>query len=208
MERQVNKEVDEGYEHLKVKLKAKQQPLPEAQLLLNLKKQGKESNKQTILEEIKRKNRGEGSGAAPEAPDYSSSSDDSSQYANDDKTESVRDSDHDKSDTDYEKGDESDKSAFDEESAKSDESDKDSDNADDQTNAYVINPYDKVPEQPPKEFPTLSPSVTTTSVEDYTRYLNDSKDVQMSELLNKPLYTEATTMTVSLILETIHETQE
>ncbi|GKD03416.1 hypothetical protein Tco_1178390 [Tanacetum coccineum] len=53
--RQVNKEVDKGYEHLKVKLKTKQQPSPEALLLLNLKKQGKESKKQAILEEIKRK---------------------------------------------------------------------------------------------------------------------------------------------------------
>ncbi|GJV04354.1 hypothetical protein Tco_1337923 [Tanacetum coccineum] len=61
LERQVNKEVDEGYQHLKVKLKSKEQPSPEAQLLLNLKKQGKESNKQAILEEIKRKDTREGS---------------------------------------------------------------------------------------------------------------------------------------------------
>ncbi|GKC29973.1 hypothetical protein Tco_1037267 [Tanacetum coccineum] len=39
LERQVNKEVDEGYQHLKVKLKDMEQPSPEAQLLLNLKRQ-------------------------------------------------------------------------------------------------------------------------------------------------------------------------
>ncbi|GJT73571.1 hypothetical protein Tco_1032857 [Tanacetum coccineum] len=73
---------------------------------------------------------------------------------------------------------------------------------------YINNTYTKTHQQPPKELPTPSPSVTTTSAEDYTRYLNDPKEVQMSELLNEPLYTKATTMTVSLILETIHETQE
>ncbi|GJY66489.1 hypothetical protein Tco_0468727 [Tanacetum coccineum] len=55
---------------------------------------------------------------------------------------------------------------------------------------------------------SLSPRVTTTSVDDYTRYLNDPKDVHMSELLNAPSYTKATTMTVNLVLETIHETQD
>nr|GFC90077.1 hypothetical protein [Tanacetum cinerariifolium] len=55
LERQVNKEVAKGYQHLKIKLKAKEQPSPEAQLLLNLKIQSKESKKQSILEEIQRK---------------------------------------------------------------------------------------------------------------------------------------------------------
>ncbi|GJS19306.1 hypothetical protein Tco_0447938 [Tanacetum coccineum] len=61
---------------------------------------------------------------------------------------------------------------------------------------------------PPKDLPTPSPSVTTTSAEDYTRYLNDPKDVQMFELLNEPLNTKATTMTVASVLNIIHETEE
>ncbi|GJS73404.1 hypothetical protein Tco_0706245 [Tanacetum coccineum] len=83
-----------------------------------------------------------------------------------------------------------------------------SDNADNQTEDFVIKPHDKEPEQQTKVLPTLSLNVTTNSAEDYTRYLNDPNDVQISELLNKPLYTKATTMTVSPILETIYETQE
>ncbi|GJZ78296.1 hypothetical protein Tco_0642968 [Tanacetum coccineum] len=145
-----------------------------------------------------------------ESPYHSSSFDDSSESANDDKTDSERDSDHDESDNESELGDESDKSTSDEESDESDndESDKDYENDNNQTEDFVMKPHDKEPEQPPKEFPTPSHSVTTTSAEDYTRYLNDLKDVQISELLNEPLCTEATTMTVSPILETIHETQE
>ncbi|GJT10097.1 hypothetical protein Tco_0857139 [Tanacetum coccineum] len=65
--------------------------------------------KQAILEEIKRKDIGEGSGAAPESLDHSSSSDDSSESATDDKTESERDLDHDESENDFKNGDESDK---------------------------------------------------------------------------------------------------
>ncbi|GJU31895.1 hypothetical protein Tco_1175484 [Tanacetum coccineum] len=54
----------------------------------------------------------------------------------------------------------------------------DSDNDDDQTEDFVIKLHDKEPKQPPKTLPTLSASVTTTSSEDYKRYLNDPKDVQ------------------------------
>ncbi|GJT51939.1 hypothetical protein Tco_0978096 [Tanacetum coccineum] len=141
LEKQVNKEVNEGYQHLKVKLKAKEQPSPYAQLLLNLRLQNKKSNKQEILEEIKRKDTGEGSGAAPESPNHSNSSDDSSESANDDTTASERESYHDTSDNNSENGEDN----------------------------FVINPHDKELEQPPKELPPLSPSVTTTSAEDYTR---------------------------------------
>ncbi|GKB04268.1 hypothetical protein Tco_0832411 [Tanacetum coccineum] len=59
-------------------------------LLLNLKKQGKESKIQAIQKEIKRKDKGEGSGTTPESPDNNSSSKDSSESTNDDKTESER----------------------------------------------------------------------------------------------------------------------
>ncbi|GKF12019.1 hypothetical protein Tco_0049945, partial [Tanacetum coccineum] len=86
---QVNKEVDEGYQHLKVKLKAKDQPSPEAHLFLNLKRQGKESKEQSILEEIMKKAQGKGSGATA---DHSSSSNDSSESPDDAKTGSERDS--------------------------------------------------------------------------------------------------------------------
>ncbi|GJU66407.1 hypothetical protein Tco_1252666 [Tanacetum coccineum] len=186
LERQVNKEVDEGYQHLKVKLKAKDQPSPEAHLFLNLKRQGKESKEQAILEEIKKKAQGEGSGATA---DHSSSSNDSSESANDAKTGSERDSDHDESDNNSKHGDEIDKSDSDEEK-------------------FVIKPHGKEPKQPLKEIPLPSPSVTTTSAEDFTRYVNDPNEVQMSELLNELLYTEATIVTVSPILKIIHETQE
>ncbi|GJS98780.1 hypothetical protein Tco_0819950 [Tanacetum coccineum] len=83
--------------------------------------------------------------STPESPDYSSSSDDSSESATDDKTESGRESDHDESDNDSEHGDESDKSASDEESTESDESDNDSNNVDDQTKELVIKPLNKEP---------------------------------------------------------------
>nr|GEX59680.1 hypothetical protein [Tanacetum cinerariifolium] len=158
LERQVNKEVDEG----------------------------KESKKQAILKEIKRKDTREGSGVASESPDHSSFSDDSYESATDDKTESERESDHDESYNDCEHGDESDKSISDEERTESDESDKESNNVDDRTEDFVIKPHDKELEQPPKSLLSPSPSITTTSAVDYTRYLNDPKDVRMTELLNEP----------------------
>ncbi|GJY38845.1 retrovirus-related pol polyprotein from transposon TNT 1-94 [Tanacetum coccineum] len=110
---------------------------------------------------------------------------DSSSSDTDDKTESERDSDHDESDNDSEHGDESDKSTSDDESTESDESDKEFDNADDQKEDFVIKPHDK-------------------ELENHRNHFQP----QMSELLNEPSYTEATTTTVSPILETIHETQE
>nr|GEX15087.1 retrovirus-related Pol polyprotein from transposon TNT 1-94 [Tanacetum cinerariifolium] len=97
-------------------------------------------------------------------------------------------------------------SASDEERTKSDESDNNSKNANDQTKDFMIKLHEKDQEQPPKTFPTPSPSVTATLAEDYTRFLTDSKDVQMSKMLNEPLLTEATTMMVSPILETCHKT--
>ncbi|GJT09478.1 hypothetical protein Tco_0856520, partial [Tanacetum coccineum] len=84
--KQVNKEVDEGCKHLKIKFKAQEQQSPEAQLLLNMKQQGKASKIQAIQEEIMRKDKGEGSGAALESLDNNSSSNDSSESADDDKT--------------------------------------------------------------------------------------------------------------------------
>ncbi|GKE97501.1 hypothetical protein Tco_0020852 [Tanacetum coccineum] len=69
--------------------------------------QGKESKEQAILEEIKKKAQGEGSGATA---DHSSSSNDSPESANDAKTGSERDSDHDKSDNDSKHRNEIDKS--------------------------------------------------------------------------------------------------
>ncbi|GJT73489.1 hypothetical protein Tco_1032775 [Tanacetum coccineum] len=141
-------------------------------------------------------------GAAPESIDHSISFDDSFKSATDDKTESERESDTDASGNDSEHGDESDKSASDEESTESDESDNDFDNADDHNEDFV-----KEQEPLPKSIPTPSPSITTTLIEDYIRYMNDPKDVRMSKLLNEPIQTEATTMMVSLVLETIHEEQ-
>ncbi|GJY04727.1 hypothetical protein Tco_0370667 [Tanacetum coccineum] len=145
------------------------------------KKVRKESKKQAILEEIKRKDTGEGLGASLKYPDHSSSSDDSSESASGDKTESERDSNHDKSHNDYEIGDESDKFTYDEEHIESDESDKDSDIVDDQTKDFVIKLHDKEPKQPPNALPTPSPSVTTTSAKDYTTYLNDPRDDKEQE---------------------------
>ncbi|GKF49319.1 hypothetical protein Tco_0142570, partial [Tanacetum coccineum] len=93
-----------------------------------------------------------------------------------DKTESERDSDHDESDNDSEHGDASDKSASDQESVESDKSDKDFNNNDARPEDFMIKPHDKEPEQPLKELPLPSPSVTTALAEDYTRYLNDPKE--------------------------------
>ncbi|GJR65464.1 hypothetical protein Tco_0011529 [Tanacetum coccineum] len=135
LEKQVNKEVDEGYKHLKVKLKALEQASPEAQLLLNLKKQSKESRKQRILEEIK-KAPGEGSGSAPESPAHIDSSDNSVwNSTDDDKTESDKDSEH---------GDES-------VDSENDVSDKDFDDDEDQAADFMIRPHNKELVQPQKE---------------------------------------------------------
>ncbi|GJV03413.1 hypothetical protein Tco_1336982 [Tanacetum coccineum] len=171
--KQVNIDETEKQEK-ELKLKAKVQQSPEAELLLNLKKQIKASIEQSILDEAKIKAIKESLGVAPESLDHSSSSNDSSESADDDKTDSERDSDHDESENDSENRDESDKSNFDNESA----------------------------------MMTPSLNITTTSAEDYTRYMNDPKDVQITELLNKPVQTEATTMTVSHTLEIIHKTSE
>ncbi|GJU84549.1 hypothetical protein Tco_1292095 [Tanacetum coccineum] len=108
-------------------------------------KQSKESKKQSILEEIKRKTPREGSGAARESLDHNDSFD----FFNDGKTESERDSDHEESDSDSEHGDESDKFNNDEENVESenDEYDQDYDNDEDQTADFVLKPHDKEPEQ-------------------------------------------------------------
>ncbi|GJS49998.1 hypothetical protein Tco_0600119 [Tanacetum coccineum] len=111
-------------------------------------------------------------------------------------------------------GDQSDKSDHDDESVDSDngddvnDSDKDSDAEEDQTTSFEIRAHDKEPEQPQPEPQPHSPSVTITSHEDVNRYLNDLPEVEMVELLNEPMYTESTTLTVVPILDTIHETQE
>nr|GEU51933.1 hypothetical protein [Tanacetum cinerariifolium] len=110
--------------------------------------------------------KGEGSGAAPEYLDNSSSSEDSSESAIDDKTKGERVSENKGGDVDSEQGDESDKSSSNEGSRDYDESDKDSEKGADQTRAL------------------------------------------MTEVLNKPVYTEATTMMVDHVLETIHEEEE
>ncbi|GJX12748.1 hypothetical protein Tco_0204506, partial [Tanacetum coccineum] len=125
-----------------VKLKAQKQASPEAQLLLNLKKQTKESKKQRILEEIRK------------APKKNST--------DDDKTESERDSDN---------GDDNDKSNNEDESVDSenDDSDKDSNDDDDQAANFVIRLHEKEPKQPQKEPQLHSPSFTTTSSEDISR---------------------------------------
>ncbi|GKG07894.1 hypothetical protein Tco_0333726, partial [Tanacetum coccineum] len=86
---------------------------------VNKEKQGKESKKQAILEEIKRTNIGEGSSAAPESLGHSSSFYDSSESATDDKTESKSTSDHDESNNDFKNEDENDKSTSNEESIES-----------------------------------------------------------------------------------------
>ncbi|GJX97032.1 hypothetical protein Tco_0352830, partial [Tanacetum coccineum] len=199
---------DEAFEYakqLKVKLKAQLQVSPKAQLLLNLKKHNKESKKQ--IDKARRRAIGEGSGVAPESPYHSSSSNNSSRSSDDDKTKSEHESQNEDSDDASEQGDESDKSSSNEERSDYDESDKDSDNGADQTCALVIKPTDKEPEQQLKEFPTPSPSVTTTSAKVVSRYLNEPPEIQMTKVLNETVYTVATTMTVAL-LETIHEEEE
>ncbi|GJR99384.1 hypothetical protein Tco_0315893 [Tanacetum coccineum] len=92
LEKQVNKEVDEGYKHLKVKLKAQEQPSPEAQLLLNLKKQSKKSKKQRHLEEIRKAPRENSDSDNGDDNDKSNHEDESTDSDNDD---SEKDSDND-----------------------------------------------------------------------------------------------------------------
>ncbi|GJW76136.1 hypothetical protein Tco_0137818 [Tanacetum coccineum] len=77
-----------------------------------------------------------------------------------------------------------------------------------QVTSFKIRAHDKDPRQPQPELQSHSPSVTITSNEDVSRYLNDPPEVQMIELLNEPIYTETTTLTVIPLLDTIHETQE
>ncbi|GKA69570.1 hypothetical protein Tco_0775634 [Tanacetum coccineum] len=136
----------------------------------------RESKKQSILEEIKRKAPGEGLGGAPESLDHNES---------------------DKSDNAIESAE-----------FENDESDKDIDDDENRIIEFVIKPNNKKPEQTRTKPQLQSPNVTTTLAEDFTRYLNDPNEVQISELVNEPLYTKATTMTVNPVLETIHEMQE
>nr|GEV46949.1 ribonuclease H-like domain-containing protein [Tanacetum cinerariifolium] len=119
----------------------------------------------------------------------------------DDKTESERDSDN---------GDDNDKSNNEDESVDSenDDFDKDSNDDDDWAANFVIHPHEKELEQPQKEPQLHIPSFTTTSAEDISSCLNDPPEIQMTELLNEPLYTESTTMTIAPLLKTIQETQE
>ncbi|GKA34288.1 hypothetical protein Tco_0720717 [Tanacetum coccineum] len=84
-------------------------------------------------------------------------------------------------------------------------SEKDSDHGD---KSFEIRAHDKEPEQPQLEIQYHSPSVTIMSQKDVSRYLNDPHEVQITELLNEPMYTETTTETVIPLLDSIHETQE
>ncbi|GJV35031.1 hypothetical protein Tco_1407508 [Tanacetum coccineum] len=92
------------------------------------------------------------------------------------------DDDKAESERDSDNGDDNDKSNNEDESVDSenDDSDKDSNDDDDQA----------------------------ANFEDISRCLNDPPEIQMTELLNEPLYTKSTTMTVAPLLETIQETQE
>ncbi|GKF57464.1 hypothetical protein Tco_0171001, partial [Tanacetum coccineum] len=116
---------------------------------------------------------------------------------NDDKTKSDKDCDH---------GDDSDKSYNEDESVDydNDDSDKDFDDYEDQTTGFEICAHDKEPEQTQREPQSYSPSVTITSHEDVSRYLIDPPKVQMTELLNEPMYTETTTLAVVPLFDTIH----
>nr|GEU80293.1 hypothetical protein [Tanacetum cinerariifolium] len=53
-----------------------------------------------------------------------------------------------------------------------------------------------------------SPSVTTTLAEDVSWYWNEPPKIQMTEVLNELVYTEATTMMIAPVLDTIHEEEQ
>nr|GEX79274.1 hypothetical protein [Tanacetum cinerariifolium] len=53
-----------------------------------------------------------------------------------------------------------------------------------------------------------SPSVITTSQEDYRRYLNEPPEVEMFDLLNEPVYTKTQTLIVVPLLKSIPKVQE
>ncbi|GKE65690.1 hypothetical protein Tco_1519851, partial [Tanacetum coccineum] len=89
-------------------------------------------------------------------------------------------------------------------SEKNSDHDENSDNGDDQ-NEDLVKDHEPIP----KSFPTPSLSITTTSAEDYTRYLNDPKDVQITELLNEPVQTsEQVTETPPATLPTKTKTKK
>ncbi|GKB94111.1 hypothetical protein Tco_0980248 [Tanacetum coccineum] len=167
LEKQVNKEVDKGYKHIKVKIKAQEKLSHKSQLLLNLKKKRKENKEQRILDEIRKAPR-EGSNSNHRA-------------------------EHDKSDY---------------ESANSDKDDSNKDSDKDQAADFVIRPHAKEPELKQSEPQLHNPSVIVTSFNNVNRYLVDLTDVQMSELLNQPSYTQTTIVTVTPVLDTIYETQD
>ncbi|GJY56069.1 hypothetical protein Tco_0455184 [Tanacetum coccineum] len=152
------------------------------------------------LEEEIKKAPGEGSGASPKYPNHSESDNSAWNSTNDDKTESDKDS--------YQ-GDDSDTSDKEDESVDADnKSDKDSENDEDQAANFMIRPHDKDPVQTRKEPQLHSLSVTITSTEDVSRYLNDVPEIQITEVMNEALYTESTTMTVTPLPERIQETQK
>ncbi|GJT06556.1 hypothetical protein Tco_0841018 [Tanacetum coccineum] len=55
----------------------------------------------------------------------------------------------------------------------------------------------KKPVQPQPELQPHNPNITTTSQEDYNRFLNEPTEVEMSDLLNEPTYTETQTLTMA-----------
>nr|GEU54750.1 hypothetical protein [Tanacetum cinerariifolium] len=145
--------------------------IPEA--MMSRENGAKESKKQMILYKIK-KALGEGSGAEPDSPDHSDSSDNSIwDSTDDDKTESEEDYDHEDESNKY---DQEDKSVATDNKDDDNDSEKDSNAEEDQI--------------------------------DVSRYLNDPPNIEITELLNEPMYTDTTTLAVVPLLDTIHETKE
>ncbi|GKD52555.1 hypothetical protein Tco_1281531, partial [Tanacetum coccineum] len=88
------------------------------------------------------------------------------------------------------------------------ESDNDYDNGDndDQTDQFGVLVHGNEQAQPKPQH--HSPSVTTTSQEDVSRYFNESLEVEMTYLLNEPMYTKTQTLMVVPLIDTIPEVQE
>ncbi|GJW24916.1 hypothetical protein Tco_0038727 [Tanacetum coccineum] len=88
------------------------------------------------------------------------------------------------------------------------ESDNDYDNGDndDQTDQFGVLIHGNEQAQPKPQH--HSPSVTTTSQEDVSRYFNESPEVEMTYLLNEPMYTKTQTLMVVPLINTIPEVQE
>ncbi|GKC49121.1 hypothetical protein Tco_1071866, partial [Tanacetum coccineum] len=186
IEKQVRKDVEEGYVAERgLKMKGVPTEDPTVQSLLALRKGSKESRREHVRKEVQA-GRGERLSVAQEE-----------NYEFKDISESDSDAIRSYSWSDTNKDDEQD----DTEDSDMDIFDDDDDDKRDEDDAtrFGVFIYNKSQELP--KFTSFSSIVTCSSMEDFTNLLNDPHVHELSNLLSKPVYTDAQTTSVVVNLE-------